>query len=72
MTTHHRDSGTTSTNTCNRICKLNGFTGTKEVAEILGYHRSSLARKCRNNPKDFLDDIVLAKKIKRNNQLRGL
>lgn len=72
MTTHHLDSDITKKHSCNRICKLNGFTGRTEVAEILGYHPSSLTRKCSNNPKDFLDDLIMAKKIKRNNQLRGI
>lgn len=72
MNTRHRDSDTTKTHSCNRVCKLNGFTGTREVAEILGYSPVWLATKCRKKPKEFLEDLMMAKKIKHNNQLRGI
>jgi hypothetical protein len=51
---------------------LNGFTGTREVAEILGYSPVWVATKCRKNPNEFLKDLMMAKKIKRNNELRGI
>lgn len=62
----------TKYNTCYRTCKINGFKNVTEVAEILGYHPSYVAVKCRKNPNEFLKDLMMAKKIKRNNELRGI
>lgn len=56
----------------NRICKQNGFTGSGEVADLIGVYSYELSKLLDDSPKEFLDLLIRAKKLKSNNQLRGI
>jgi len=44
--------------------KINGFNSVSEVEDILKFYRGQLNKIEKNNPKEFLDLILIAKAIK--------